>query len=142
MIIAAILGERPPEVARIGPEESVADAAAQLASRRVGALLVMTDGHIEGVISERDVVRAVATTGAGALDLKVRLVMTAPVVTIAPGDSIAMAMGLMTDRRIRHLPVVEHGVLKGIVSIGDLVKHRIEEAEQEALALKDYIATG
>jgi CBS domain-containing protein len=142
MIIAAILGERPVDVARIEPDRTVADAAAELATRRVGALLVMTDGRIEGVISERDVVRAVAANGAAGLELTVRTVMTAPVVTIEPGESVVRAMGLMTDRRIRHLPVVDQGMLKGIVSIGDLVKHRIEEAEHEALALKDYIATG
>jgi CBS domain-containing protein len=95
-----------------------------------------------GVVSERDVIRGLCGQGTEVLERCAREIMTSPVVTIAPTDSVADAMELMTGRRVRHLPVVDGGALVGLVSIGDLVKRRIEEAEQEALALKDYIAAG
>lgn len=141
MGIAAILSGKRPDVVTIAPDAKVSDAAALLTTRRIGATVVMLDGVLLGVMSERDVMRALAVNGAAALTMAVRDVMTSPVITIGPGDSVAGALGLMTERRIRHLPVVESGKLVGIVSIGDLVKARIEEAEQEALALKDYIAS-
>jgi CBS domain-containing protein len=114
---------------------------AVLVERRIGAVLVVEDGRPVGIVSERDIIRCLATHGGNVLGLGAREVMTAPVITIRLQDSLSDAMELMTDRRIRHLPVVESGQLVGIVSIGDLVKRRIEQAEQEALALKDYIAT-
>lgn len=141
MGIAAILKGKRPDVVTIAPDSTVADAVAVLTTRRIGATVVMLDGALLGVMSERDVMRALAVNGAAALTMPVREVMTSPVITIRTRDSVAEALGLMTERRIRHLPVMESGRLVGIVSIGDLVKARIEEAEQEALALKDYIVS-
>ncbi len=142
MGIAAILRDKGHDVATVGPRETVAAIVTQLTSRRIGAVLVAEGGRIVGVVSERDVVRGLAAHRGDVLNLTARDVMTSPVITISPADSVAHAMELMTGRRIRHLPVMESGALCGLVSIGDLVKRRIEEAEQEALALKDYIATG
>jgi len=126
----------------VTPETSVSSMVSELTTRRIGALLVMAGDQVMGVVSERDIVRALASHGGAALDLSARDVMTSPVVSIAPADSVARAMALMTDRRIRHLPVLDSGRLVGLVSIGDLVKRRIEEIEQEAEALKDYITAG
>lgn len=142
MGIAAILREKGSDVATIGADASLADVVAELVVRRIGALLVLDGAEIVGLVSERDVIRVLAADGADALRRAAREAMTSPVVTISPHESVTAAMELMTDRRIRHLPVVEDGRLVGIVSIGDLVKRRIAEVEQEALALKDYITTG
>jgi len=142
MGIAAILRDKGRDVAIVGPGDTVGAIVAHLISRRIGAVLVTDGDRIVGVVSERDVVRGLASHRGDVLALVARDVMTSPVITIAPSDTVAHAMELMTGGRIRHLPVVESGALCGIVSIGDLVKRRIEEAEQEALALKDYIATG
>lgn len=142
MGIAAILREKGGDVATIAAGASLADVVAELVVRRIGALLVLDGDGIVGLVSERDVIRVLAAEGAEALSRSARDAMTSPVVTISPHESVTAAMELMTDRRIRHLPVVDDGRLVGIVSIGDLVKRRIEEVEQEALALKDYITTG
>jgi CBS domain-containing protein len=141
MGIAAILAEKGSTVATVPPDATVEDIVAELTTRRIGAVLVTVESDVVGVVSERDVVRGLSGHRGAVLGLTARDVMTAPVVTITPGESVAQAMELMTDRRIRHLPVVESGRLVGLVSIGDLVKARIEEAEREALALKDYIAS-
>jgi CBS domain-containing protein len=142
MIIAGILRDKSRDVIRIGPTLSVADAVKVLTTRRIGATVVTEGERLLGVMSERDVMRALAVNGPDALGMQVAEVMTAPVITIRLDDSVVDALGLMTQRRIRHLPVVDGGELVGIVSIGDLVKARIEEAEQEASALKDYIVSG
>jgi CBS domain-containing protein len=142
MGIAAILREKGSEVAVIAAGASLADVVAELVVRRIGALLVLERDEIVGLVSERDVIRVLAADGRDALARTARDAMTSPVITISPHESVTAAMELMTGRRIRHLPVVEDGRLVGIVSIGDLVKRRIEEVEQEALALKDYITTG
>lgn len=142
MGVETILRGKGSEVSTVGPDATVGEIVAELTTRRIGAVLVMEGDAVIGVVSERDVVRGLAGHRGDVLDLSAREVMTWPVITIAPGDSVAQAMELMTDRRVRHLPVVESGRLIGLVSIGDLVKRRIEEAEQEAMALKDYIATG
>ena len=141
MMIAAILREKGNEVAFVAPDMRVADIVQELTNRRIGAVLVIEGDSVVGVISERDIVRCLAKRGAESLNLVAHEVMTAPVITISPAESVPQAMAMMTDRRIRHLPVLDSGRLVGLVSIGDLVKRRIEEAEQEALALKDYIAT-
>ncbi|MCS6986193.1 MAG: CBS domain-containing protein [Sphingomonadaceae bacterium] len=140
MGIAAILRDKGHAVVTIAAHHSVRDVVSELVVRRIGALPVTEGESLVGLVSERDVIRALAAEGAAALDRPVREVMTTPIVTIGLHDSVTTAMALMTDRRIRHLPVVEGGRLVGIVSIGDLVKRRIEEVEQEALALRDYIA--
>ena len=141
MAIATILRGKGSDVASVEPDSTLSDVVARLVQRRIGALLVIELGEPVGIVSERDVVRCLGAHGPEALHMRVRDVMTAPLITISPRDSIPDAMELMTDRRIRHLPVLDSGRLVGLVSIGDLVKRRIEEAEQEALALKDYIAT-
>ena len=141
MRIAGILQGKGDAVASVAPGASVQDIVGELTTRRIGALLVLDGESVVGVVSERDVVRGLAGHQGDVLGLKARDIMTSPVIVIGPDDSVAGAMELMTDRRIRHLLVVESGRLVGLVSIGDLVKARIEEAEREALALKDYIAT-
>jgi CBS domain-containing protein len=143
MTIHSILMSKGISVYSISPEANLNDAVALLRQHRIGAALVIENGTIiVGVLSERDVVRALGSHGASALDMPVHRVMTAPVITCHPEDSVVSAMALMTTRRIRHLPVIDDGRLIGMVSIGDLVKKRIEDSEREAAALKDYISHG
>jgi len=139
MTIAVILGAKGHDVVTIEADASVGDAVRLLADRRVGAVPVMERGAVVGVFSERDVIRHLAADGAEVLAGPVRAVMTAPVETIAPGEPVLGALSVMTHKRIRHLPVVDDGALVGIVSIGDLVKHRIDRIEAEASAMRDYI---
>jgi len=142
MIVNRILSVKGRDVATIEPNRSLSEAAKVLAERRIGALLVV-DGHrpVSGIISERDIVRAVATQGAKALDEPVSRFMTGKVVTCTGETSINDIMELMTQQKFRHIPVVEGGQLSGIVSIGDVVKLRLEEVEAETQAIKEYIAT-
>jgi CBS domain-containing protein len=127
----------------VAPDSTVSDAVTFMASARVGALVVSVDGTtIGGVLSERDIVRGLAEHGAAVLTLPVRALMTSDVQTCAPADTVDALMSVMTERRIRHVPVVEDGRMVGIVSIGDVVKHRIVELEDERTALTDYITTG
>lgn len=139
MTIAVILGAKGHDVVTIEADASVGDAVRLLADRRVGAVPVMERGAVVDVFSERDVIRHLAADGAEVLAGPVRAVMTAPVETIAPGEPVLGALSVMTHKRIRHLPVVDDGALVGIVSIGDLVKHRIDRIEAEASAMRDYI---
>lgn len=141
MNVQSILGSKGREVATIGRQATVADVAAELRDRGVGALVVSDDGvHIDGIVSERDVVRALAAHGAGALGRTVGSVMTTDVVTCVADDAVDALMASMTDRRIRHLPVVDgERSLHGIISIGDIVKARLGELEGERQALVDYI---
>lgn len=141
MTIAVILGGKDHDVATIDADASVGDAVRLLADKRIGAVPVMEGGTVAGVFSERDVIRYLANDGAGVLDRPVRAVMTTPVETIAPGEPVLGALSVMTHRRIRHLPVVDGDALVGIVSIGDLVKHRIDRIEAEAAAMRDYIGS-
>lgn len=143
MTIAAILkGREGQEVVGIGRDASVADAIRLLADRRIGALPVLDAGKVVGVFSERDVVYCLAERGGAALDAQVEDVMTSPAQTVDPGQSVLGALSLMTRRRFRHLPVVDSAEsLVGFVSIGDLVKFRIEKIEAEAAAMRDYIQT-
>jgi len=143
MNVASILSEKGREVTTATAQLSLADAAKILDDKRIGAVVVTDDaGAIRGVLSERDITRCIARRGAAALKETVESAMTTDVVTVEPGDSIDVVMNRMTDRRIRHLPVVEGGRLTGIVSIGDVVKRKIAAAEAEAEAMKSYIATG
>lgn len=144
MNVRSILDRKGADVATIDGEASLADAAAQLRDRQVGALVVSPDGaRIAGIVSERDVVRAVASHGASALGRTVASVMSSDVTTCAPDDRVPRLMELMTDHRIRHLPVVDGtGRLCGIVSIGDVVKARLQELEGENRALADYLHQG
>jgi CBS domain-containing protein len=139
MTIAAILSGKGQDVATIPSGTSVRDAVALLADKHIGAVPVLADGRIAGIFSERDLVGCISGSGAEALDWPVDRVMSAPAVTVEPATPILAALGTMTQRRIRHLPVVEADQIRGIVSIGDLVKHRIERIEAEAEALRDYI---
>ncbi|WP_375422311.1 CBS domain-containing protein [uncultured Sphingomonas sp.] len=139
MTIAAILRGKGDAVISIGPNASVADAVALLAEKGIGALPVMTADEVVGIFSERDVIHALAAGGTAALDRTVGDVMTSPVESIGPRDPAIGALSLMTQRRIRHLPVVEAGRVVGFVSIGDLVKYRIDRIEADAAALRDYI---
>lgn len=143
MFVSQILREKGSEVFTVSPGDSVAAAAALLFSRRVGAMVVVDDANeIVGILSERDVVAAIAERGAGALGQSLSAFMTRDVVFAGPEESVQALLGRMTDRRVRHLPVVRGRELVGIVSIGDLVKMKIAEAEAEAENLKAYIAAG
>jgi CBS domain-containing protein len=140
MRIADILGEKGIEVHTALPWLTVADANRRLADADVGALIVCdADRRIRGILSERDIVRGLAKRGAGVLEEPVEAVMTHDVHTCGPQETVARAMALMTRFRYRHLPVVDHGKLVGIVSIGDLVKHRVHEMEMETGVLRDRV---
>ncbi|WP_315761904.1 CBS domain-containing protein [Sphingomonas sp. Y38-1Y] len=139
MTIAAILAGKGGEVVSVPVSASAQAAMATLAERRIGALPVMDGESIAGIFSERDVLYAIARDGAAALDRPVADLMTAPPISVGPDETVIGALALMTRRRIRHLPVVEDGRLVGFVSIGDLVKHRIERIEAEAEAMRSYI---
>jgi CBS domain-containing protein len=120
----------------------VSQAVSILASKRIGALPVLREGRVVGIVSERDVIYRLADKGAECLDLPVEAIMTSPAVTVEPGTSIDDALALMTRRRFRHFPVVEDGSLVAFISIGDLVKHKIDEVQHEAEALRSYIQAG
>lgn len=143
MTIASILGAKGVDVVTVTPDMPVTAVIHLLAERRIGAVPVIDGaidgGTVAGVFSERDVIRCLDSGGAASLDGPVGAVMTAPAVTVTPGESVIGALSLMTRRRIRHLPVVEDGRVIGFVSIGDLVKHRIDRIEAEASAMLDYI---
>lgn len=119
----------------------VRDVIALIAEKRIGALPVMRDGKVVGIFSERDVIYRLAAEGALCLDRKVSEVMTAEPITIAPATKVVHALALMTCRRICHLPVVEGDHMRGFISIGDLVKSRIDEVQTEAEAMRSYIQT-
>jgi CBS domain-containing protein len=146
MTIAAILkhktrqfGEQP--LAICGPDDRIVDVAKQLARRRVGALLVLDDARkLLGIVSERDIVRSIATHGAVALEMTAGQLMTREVRTALPSMMVARAMEVMSEGRFRHLPVVDEGRLVGIVSIGDVVTARLRDAAQEVDTLKAYVA--
>ncbi|MFC3578534.1 CBS domain-containing protein [Sphingomonas hylomeconis] len=139
MTIAAILGGNDRELISITADQSVRDAVALLAQKRIGAVPVMDGDRVVGVFSERDVIHALQAHGAAALDNMVGDEMTAPAITVSPAEAAIGALSLMTRRRIRHLPVVADGKVVGIVSIGDLVKYRIDRIEADAEAMRSYI---
>ena len=141
MSITAILSSKGSEVATIASGSLLRDAVALLADRRIGAVPVVEGGAIRGIFSERDLVRCLCDHGAEALDWPVDRAMSSPALTVESDTPILVALATMTQRRIRHLPVVESGEIRGIVSIGDLVKYRIERIEAEAEALRTYIQT-
>ena len=139
MTIAAILSSKGGEVATIGAEDRVSTAVDVLGERRIGALPVVEGDRIVGIMSERDVIYCLRDHGAEVLDWPVSRVMTSPAITAEPPTPVLSALALMTERRIRHLPVVDGGRLIGIVSIGDLVKFRMDRIEAEAEAMRSYI---
>jgi CBS domain-containing protein len=141
MLIGQILAGKGRDVVSTRPNATVAEVAGLLKAKRIGAVVVIDrDGSLCGIISERDLARGLADHGAKLLEMQVSELMTAEVVTCAPGDGIGQLMQQMTERRVRHLPVIEDGKLAGIISIGDVVKHRLQELEAEAHMLHDYIA--
>lgn len=140
MTIGRIIANRGnAEIISCGADISVRQAIALLAEKRIGALPVIEEGAVIGIFSERDVIYCLASAGAAALDKPVREVMTSPAITVAPDTEVLTALALMTRRRIRHLPVTEGGRAVGFISIGDLVKHRIDRIEADAEAMRSYI---
>lgn len=140
MTIAVILRDKGERVVSLAGETTVREAVALLAAERIGAVpVVEADGGVAGIFSERDVIRALQAHGANALDRTVGEVMSAPAISVTPDQSAIGALSLMTQRRFRHLPVIADGRLVGFVSIGDLVKYRIDRIEADAAAMRDYI---
>lgn len=141
MTVRAILDLKGRDVVTITPEQTLADAAKLLSARRIGALVIVAGDRVGGILSERDIVKAVSDGGPEALGGTIEGKMTRTVVTCEPHDTMANVMNRMTAGRFRHLPVIENGKLAGIVSIGDVVKHRLAEIERESSMLRDYIMT-
>jgi CBS domain-containing protein len=142
MTVRSILSRKGSDVVTIAPIATLSDAVKLLAERRIGAIVATgPDNRVAGILSERDIVRALSERGAAALDDNVGAVMTRKVTTCSETDTIAMIMELMTAGKFRHLPVVDQGRLIGVISIGDVVKWRVEEIEGESNALREYIAT-
>jgi CBS domain-containing protein len=142
MTVANLLKSKGTKVVTIDRHTKVSEAVRKLKTEGIGALVVSSDGNrVEGIVSERDIVCGLADRGAALLDREVSDVMTGAVMTCAPGDSVKQAMSLMTHHRTRHVPVIDDHKLVGIISIGDVVKDRLEEVEMEANVLRDsYIA--
>ena len=142
MVVEHILAGKGRNVVTIEPERTLAEVARLLDEKRIGAVVVSDAGHVVlGIISERDIVRALARAGAAALDQPASKHMTAKVITCTGRSPLSELMAIMTEGKFRHVPVVEDGGLRGIVSIGDIVKHRVAEIEAEHKALREYIAT-
>ena len=142
MRIADVLRNKGSAVATIGPEAKVTELLAGMAQHNIGAMVVIGPDGLVGIVSERDVVRRLNERGAELLGLPVSEIMTSVVVTCAPGDAVDMLTGLMTENRVRHVPVIANGQLAGIVSIGDVVKTRMEELKAEQEQLQTYITQG
>lgn len=142
MHVQAILGNKGSDIVSIEPQATISDACRLLAEHRIGAVLILDGERAAGVFSERDVVRAVAQHGDRALQIPLSEVMSRNVLTCRPEDSIDDVMAVMTARRVRHLPVLADGKLAGIVSIGDVVKHRLDEAALEVDSLREYVLAG
>lgn len=142
MTVRTILDEKGHEVQTIAPEATLREAAAMLATKRIGAIVVTDpECRVVGILSERDVVRVIGVDGPGRLEDAVSTVMTAKVVTCEGSETVHQIMESMTAGRFRHLPVVQEGKLVGIISIGDVVKHRVAEMERESHAMREYIMT-
>lgn len=139
--VSDLLSGKGPQVHAIGPDEPVLAAIQMMADKSVGALLVMRGAELAGIVSERDYARKVILRGRSSAETAVWEIMSSPVTTVAPGDSVSTCMMLMTERKIRHLPVLEAGKVVGVLSIGDLVKAVIEEQQQEIAQLQRYIVS-
>ena len=140
--VLAILKRKGHRVITVTPDQSIASVADLLASHRIGCIPVVDPGnHIVGMISERDIVRGISQHGGSITGARVATLMTTEITTCTPTDTVAALMEVMTERRIRHLPVIWDGQLHGMISIGDLVKARLDEAQQEVEALRTYIAS-
>ena len=141
MTVRAILDTKGHQITSVEPDAKLAAAIKMLGERKIGAVLVMGQGRIEGILSERDIVRVLGERGASVLDEPVSAVMTRKVVSCKQSDTVAAIMEMMTLGKFRHLPVIEEGVVAGLISIGDIVKWRVREYEAEQEALRDYIKT-
>jgi CBS domain-containing protein len=139
--VRQLLEAKAPDIIAIDPESAVIDAIRLMAEKRIGAVLVMHGSRLVGILSERDYARKIVLQGRSSSDTPVRDIMTAEVVTVGPDDNAEHCMQLVTDRRIRHLPVVHQGEVVGVVSIGDLVKAVIEDQQLELDQLQRYIAS-
>ena len=143
MDVETILKVKGAHVHTTPPDATISAVLKILKAERIGAMVVSEDGvSVNGIISERDIVHGLAEYGAGLLDKRVSELMTRKVLTCRPEDLVSGLMGEMTDKRVRHLPVTRDGKLCGLVSIGDVVKNRVEEVEREAEALREYITRG
>ena len=141
MTVRAILDIKGHQVESVEPQTTLADAAKLLADRKIGAVLVMSGSRMEGILSERDIVRSLGERGAAVLTEPVSGVMTRRVVSCRPADTVASIMETMTTGKFRHLPVIDGGLVVGLISIGDVVKWRAKEYEAEQEALRQYIKT-
>jgi CBS domain-containing protein len=141
MTVRAILDSKGLHIESVEPDAKLSSAIKILAERKIGAVLVMDRGRIEGILSERDIVRVLGERGARVLDEPVSTVMTRKVVSCRQADTVAAIMEMMTLGKFRHLPVIEEGMVVGLISIGDIVKWRVREYELEQEALRDYIKT-
>lgn len=142
MHVAAVLKRKGGRIVSARPSDTVAEVATLLTNHRIGAVLVMEDGERPvGILSERDIVRRIAHDGAAALSLTAAEVMTRELITASPDDTVASIMSIMTERRIRHVPIVQDRHVVGVVSIGDVVKARIDDAEMEVESLRGFVAT-
>lgn len=141
MTVQAILDSKGHHIISVTPEMTLASAVKLLSERRIGAVMVMSGQRIDGILSERDIVRVIGERGAAALDEQVGAVMTRKVVHCRPSDTVGAIMEKMTTGKFRHLPVVRDDKIVGLISIGDVVKFRVHEYEAEQEALRDYIKT-
>ena len=141
MTVHAILESKGHQIVSVKPDDKLSAAVKLLASKRIGALLVLDGNRVEGILSERDIVRVLAERGGAVLDEPVSAIMTRKVTTCGRTETVAVIMEKMTTGKFRHVPVIEDGRVIGVVSIGDVVKHRVSEYEREQAALTDYIKT-
>jgi CBS domain-containing protein len=141
MTVRSILDSKGHQVLSVEPEAKLSEAIKVLSERKIGAVLVMSEGRMEGILSERDIVRVLGERGARVLDEPVSAVMTRKVVSCRESDTVSGLMEMMTLGKFRHLPVVEDSKVVGLISIGDVVKRRVQEYEAEQEALRDYIKT-
>ena len=140
--VRQLLGTKSPEIHAVAPDSAVIDAIRLMAEKGIGAVLVMDGVRLAGILSERDYARKIVLRDRSSRDTPVAAIMTAEVVTVTPADTVEDCLQLVTDRRIRHLPVVEGGVVLGVISIGDLVKSVIEQQRRELGQLQQYIVGG
>jgi len=141
MTVRAILDSKGHQIQNVEPDTKLSAAIKMLGERRIGAVLVMSEGRIEGILSERDIVRVLGERGAAVLEEPVSAVMTRKVVSCRQSDTVSAIMEMMTLGKFRHLPVVDEGRVVGLISIGDIVKRRVEGLEREQEALREYIKT-
>ncbi|MET4387878.1 CBS domain-containing protein [Bradyrhizobium sp. F1.4.3] len=141
MTVRSILNTKGHQIMSVEPDAKLAAAVKLLGEKKIGAVLVMNQNRLEGILSERDVVRVIGERGAGALEEPVSQIMTRKVVTCKETDTVAELMEMMTTGKFRHLPVTDNGKVVGLISIGDIVKRRVQEYESEQEALRDYIKT-